>query len=112
VRRPFCEERLALEAALVDGPGTSRQLAQRSGVGFKAATATLHNMCTAGDAVKTHSVRVAGCKRPVPVYARALRGDDADAAAALAGEPINELITAWYQRPAVLPVQATVRPAM
>jgi hypothetical protein len=110
VRRPFCEERLALEAALVDGPGTSRQLAQRSGVGFKAATATLHNMCTAGDAVKTHSVRVAGCKRPVPVYARALRACMAQDSAE--SEPINDLISAWYQRPAAVVLQASRGAAM
>jgi hypothetical protein len=107
VGRPFCEERLALDAALVDGPGTSRQLAQRSGVGFKAATSALNNMCTAGDVVKIHSVRVPGCKRPVPVYARCCRAQDS-----AESEPINDLISAWYQRPVAVALQASRGAAM
>lgn len=71
--RPQSEIRLTLAAALVDGPGTTRQLAQRTGWAIGMTRRALDNMVTAGDAAKVQRVRVPGVKRPVPVDARAQR---------------------------------------
>ena len=67
--RPRGEIRIVLHAALANGPGTTRELALRSGVGISMTRRTLDNMVTAGDASKVDSVRRPGVKRPVPVYA-------------------------------------------
>jgi len=89
--RPQSEIRVTLAAALVDGPGTTKQLAQRTGWSIGMTRRSLDYMCAAGDAVKTHSVRVPGVKRPVPVYARAVRAVDERARSA----PGIDLIMAW-----------------
>lgn len=91
--RPQSDIRVDTAAALVDGPGTTHQLAQRTGWSIGLTRRVLDNMCTAGDAHKPHSVRVAGVKRSVPVYARAVRLVDAAAAAQAA--PVLSLIAAW-----------------
>lgn len=85
--RPFCADRLALDAALVDGDGTAAELAQRAGVCRRRATQVLDNMVRAGDVAKGEPVRVPGVKRPVPVYGRPVPQDD--------GDPMQSLIRAW-----------------
>jgi hypothetical protein len=89
--RPQSEIRVTLAAALVDGPGTCRQLAQRTGWSVGLTRCALDNMVRAGDAAKPSSVRVVGVKRPVPVYVRATR----IAAAESCGAHLTSLITAW-----------------
>lgn len=97
--RPTSDIRLALAAALMDGPGTCRQLAQRTGGSVAVVREALNNMVRAGDAAKPRDkrVRIPGVKRPVPVYVRALR--QADAAAAN-DAPFHSLISAWMGRAA------------
>lgn len=68
--RPHSEIRVGIAAALVDGPGTCRQLAQRTGWSIAMTRTALDNMVRAGQAAKPRSIRVAGVKRPLPVYAR------------------------------------------
>jgi len=67
------EIRIDLSAALVDGGGTTRHLAQRTGWSVGLTREALNNMVKAGDAAKPHTVRVPGVKRPVPWYVRAQR---------------------------------------
>lgn len=90
--RPLSEIRLDLAAALIDGPGTTRQLAQRTGWAIGLTRTALDNMVRAGDATKPRTVRVPGCKRPVPVYERAVRQVDVVAAN---DSPYLSLIAAW-----------------
>lgn len=90
--RPQSEVRVTLAAALVDGGGTTTQLAQRTGWSIGMTRRALDNMVTAGDACKPRTVRVPGVKRPVPVYERALRPADAAACSGYAGV---DLIMAW-----------------
>lgn len=94
--RPHSEIRVTLAAALLDGPGTTRQLAQRTGWSIGLTRCALDNMVRAGDAEKHESVRMPGVKRPVPVYRRALRHLDVQAANQ---SPYQSLIEAWAQRP-------------
>jgi len=94
--RPQSEIRVTLAAALVDGAGTTRQLAQRTGWSIGMTRRALDNMCTAGDAAKIDAIRVQGVKRPVPVYARATRAQDA----ATPGAAAVDLIRAWAGLPA------------
>ena len=89
------EIRNTLAMGLRAGPGTTRDLAQRTGVGITAAMYTLRDMVVAGEVVKREPVRVAGCKRPVPVYD--LAGDDG---AANDGGINWALVTCWAQWPA------------
>lgn len=90
--RPQSEIRVTLAAALVDGEGTTKQLAQRTGWSIGMTRRALDNMVTAGDVCKPRTVRVPGVKRPVPVYARAVRAADAAAGNVPAGV---DLIMAW-----------------
>lgn len=90
--RPQSEIRITLAAALVDGGGTTRQLAQRTGWAIGMTRRALDNMVTAGDVCKPRSVRVPGVKRPVPVYERAVRPSDA---AMCSAGPGVDLIMAW-----------------
>ena len=91
--RPLSEIRMDLEAALIDGGGTTRQLAQRTGWSIGLTMVALDNMARSGVACK-HYVRVPGVRRPVPFYTRAqaapVQGHDA---------PLLSLIAAWA-RPA------------
>jgi len=84
--RPQSEIRVTLAAALVDGAGTTKQLAQRTGWSIGMTRRALDNMVTAGDVCKPHTVRVPGVKRPVPVYARSMRQADAAQGAVLHGQ--------------------------
>ena len=89
--RPQSEIRVTLAAALIDGAGTTKQLAQRTGWSIGMTRRALDNMCTAGDACKPRTVRVPGVKRPVPVYERATRAEDASTR----GTACIDLIMAW-----------------
>ena len=106
--RPFSEVRLTLHSALVDGGGTTRMLAVRSGWSISATRTALDNMGRAGDAHKPRCVRVPGVKRPVPWYERALPAVGGLATGTGAGEPHISLIAAWAMpgRRAVLPASA------
>lgn len=68
--RPQSEVRLAVSAALVDGPGTTKQLAQRTGWSIGLVRKVLDNMAQAGEAYVSHVVVQRGARRRVPVYAR------------------------------------------
>ena len=67
--RPYSEIRVCLTAALMEGGGTTRQLAQRTGWGIGPTREALNNMARAGDVIKK-TTRVPGVCRPVPVYER------------------------------------------
>lgn len=71
--RPQSAIRVDLAAALVDGGGTTKQLAQRTGWSIGLTREALNNMVRSGDARKVQPVRVPGVKRPVPVYEKATR---------------------------------------
>jgi predicted ArsR family transcriptional regulator len=88
--RPVSDAALDLMAALIDGPGTCRQLAQRTGLAVSATRTALDNMVRRGDATADERVRVPGVKRPVPVYARAQASDDASD-----GPCVPDLIAVW-----------------
>lgn len=90
--RPHSEIRVCLAAALVEGKGTTKQLAMRTGWSIGMTRLALDNMVRAGDACKPESIRVRGVKRPVPVYARAVRAADT---AAANDDPFVSLISAW-----------------
>lgn len=92
--RPQSYIRIDLAAAMVDGGGTTRQLAQRTGWSIGMTRTALDNMVRAGDASKPGSVRVAGVKRPVPLYERAVRPADQPAS----NEPHISLIAAWSSK--------------
>lgn len=91
--RPRGEVRSYLEMGLQAGPGTTRDLAMRTGVGLTKAMYTLRDMVSAGEAAVLHTVRVPGCCRPVPVYGPA-QGKASD-------DGMNwDLVTCWAQWPA------------
>ena len=93
--RPQSEIRIIISAALIDGGGTTRHLAQRTNGSIRQTMTALDNMVRAGDAAKTRNVRVPGVCRPVPWYERACR----DAGPADGDEPLQDLILAWALRP-------------
>jgi hypothetical protein len=97
--RPQSEIRVDLAAALVDGPGTCKQLAQRTGWAIGMTRTALDNMVRAGQAAKVAPVRVPGVCRPVPVYARpAVRVPVVPGHQALAG-----VFAGWARWPAYVP---------
>lgn len=59
---------MAMAAGLGAGPGKTIDLALRTGVGVSVARWTLRDMVRANEVVVIGTERVAGCKRPVPVY--------------------------------------------
>lgn len=87
--RPQSDVRLDVSAALVDGPATVLQLAQRTGWSIGLVRKAINNMVYARDAYVSHTVRRAGARRPVPVYARLARAVAADVSG-LAG-----LLSSW-----------------
>lgn len=99
--RPMSEDVVCLMSALVSGPGTTRDLAARTGLGIAAAREALNNMVRRGDAIKGPAVRVRGVKRPVPVYARGVPDDDG----VDAGDEVVDLIACWAMLPAAHEVQ-------
>ena len=106
VRKPVSLARLEVTSALLDGPGTTRELALRTSChAVWQVRKALTRMVATGEAVKVGSVRVRGVCRPVPVYARRPPPDDTQ------GAPALDLIAAWYQRPLNI-VQGAQGPAM
>ena len=101
--RPQSEVRISLAAALVDGPGTTRELACRVGCSIDLAKFTLRDMVKAGDARKTYT-RVAGVCRPVPVYHRAVRATEL----ARGDNGFKSLIAAWAGVPASCSMEAAM----
>lgn len=101
--RPQSEIRVDLAAALIDGPGTTRELARRTGWSVGLTMIALRNMVSAGDARKEFR-RVAGVCRPVPVYHRAVRA--ADQVQHSAG--FQSLIAAWAAIPLCQPMEAAM----
>lgn len=95
--RPQSEIRVDLMAALVDGPGTTRELAQRTGWAIGLTREALNNMVKAGDVRKGKPVHVRGVKRPVPVYERAVRVRDALGTAHLS---LHGVMAGWARWPA------------
>lgn len=93
--RPHSEIRVDLAAALVDGPGTCRQLAQRTGWSIGLTRTALDNMVRAGQACKLEPVRVAGVKRPVPVYGRPALVARTEAPHG----PLASVLAAWQRWP-------------
>jgi len=96
--RPAAEVTVVLMAALIDGPGTTRELAARTGLNVRAVMMSLDNLVRRGEVCKlAQPARVQGVKRPVPVYARPHeQGDTADEAlpTVMVGGMCN-LIAAW-----------------
>lgn len=96
--RPHSDVRVDVAAALVDGPGTVLQLAQRTGWSVAAVRTALDNMVRAGDATNEvcPPVRRAGVCRPIPVYSRSHRLE------VVRGpfNPVQGLIEAWARLPA------------
>lgn len=76
--RPQSDVRLDVAAALVDGPATVLQLAQRTGWSIGLVRKAINNMVYARDAYVSHTVRRLGVRRPVPVYARLAQAVVAD----------------------------------
>jgi predicted ArsR family transcriptional regulator len=73
--RPRGEIRQLLFEAVGLSPGTSRDLAARTQVGYEHARRTLDNLCRAEDIVVVGEARVEGVRRPVPVYGRPAPGE-------------------------------------
>lgn len=102
--RPQSAIRVIINAALIDGGGTSRHLAQRTNGSVRQTMTALDNMVRSGDVAKTRNVRVPGVCRPVPWYERARRPADQCAAA-----PLQDLISMWANLP---PAQSHTREAV
>ncbi|MDP2007838.1 MAG: hypothetical protein Q8K45_19370 [Rubrivivax sp.] len=88
--RPQGEFRRLLVKALQEAPGTSRELAQRTGIAQGVTMHTLDVMVRAGQADSTQRVRRPGVKRPVPFYVLC-----ADRPAELAEPGYVALTAAW-----------------
>ncbi|MCU0920182.1 MAG: EAP30/Vps36 family vacuolar-sorting protein [Burkholderiaceae bacterium] len=97
--RPQSETRVALAAALLDGPGTVRQLAQRTGWSIGRVRTALDNMERAGDVCVVDAVPQRGCKRRVPVYGRA-QAVEVDIASACRHQALAGVLQGWHQWPA------------
>lgn len=86
--RPQSEIRVCLSAALMDGPGTVKELAMRTGWSLGLVRSALNNMTKAGDA-RVLTTRP-GVRGRLAVYARAVRDD-----LAANDSPFQSLIAAW-----------------
>ena len=96
--RPRSIVRLELHAALIDGGGITRTLAQRTGRSIEDVREALNNLVRAGEVHKPRDVRMPGVKRPVPWYERApLQPVDDDAE-----QPLIALANAWRSPAAVV----------
>ena len=101
--RPQGEVRVAVAAALLDGPATCRELAMRTGWSIGRVRGALMDMVRAGDVALADPVRRAGVKRPVPVYRRAQRE-------AAVREEVPDLVSIWagLARPMGVRMEAVV----
>lgn len=99
--RPQSEIRVALMAALVDGRGSVRQLAQRTGWSVSRTRTALDNMERADDVEVVEMVPQRGSRRRVPVYARKQPADvlfeDGDDQASSGADLGRTLFQAWFQ---------------
>lgn len=95
--RPQSECRVDVAAAMVDGPGTVKQLAQRTGWSIGKVRTAVDNMVRAGDAEEVGRVRVRGVKQRVPVYGRAVRVRDAIGSGYGA---VESVLSGWARWPA------------
>lgn len=86
--RPQSEIRVCLSAALMDGPGTVKALAMRTGWSLGMVRTALDNMVRAGDACVVE--RRPGVRGLLAVYGRAVRTE-----AAANETPFQSLIQAW-----------------
>lgn len=93
--RPPGEIRMVLVKALGEQPGTVRDLATRTQVGFAAAARTVENMVRAGQAMPFDTTRVPGVCRPVTIYSLSDSRDPAPRAP----QPQVELATCWADWP-------------
>lgn len=76
--RPIGEASIAVELALANGPGTTRQIACRTGWSIGVMRYTLNNMrrrARSPHVVVVSCAREVGVRRPVPVYALAAAGE-------------------------------------
>lgn len=94
--RPQSECRVDVAAALVDGPGTVKQLAQRTGWSIGKVRTAVDNMVRAGDAEEVGRVRVPGVKQRVPVFGRAVRVQDAICTGHIA---VGAVLSGWARWP-------------
>jgi hypothetical protein len=94
--RPQSEVRVDVAAALLDGPGTVKQLAQRTGWSIGKVRTALDNMVRAGDAREVARVRVPGVKQTVPVYGRAVRVADV---IAVGHQAVAQVLGGWMRWP-------------
>jgi hypothetical protein len=91
--RPRGEFRALLADAFGAGvTGSTRDLAMRTGIGITATRRTLDNMLRAEEAAVVTTARIAGVKRPVPIYGPR----------SAPASPAQDwsLITCWAQFPA------------
>lgn len=94
--RPQSEVRIDVSAALLDGPGTVKQLAQRTGWSIGKVRTALDNMVRAGDAREQGRVRVPGVKQSVPVFERCVRVSDA---IAVSHQAVAQVLSGWTRWP-------------
>lgn len=104
--RPQSDLRVIISAVLIDGGGTTRQIAQRTNGSVSQTREALNNMCRSGDAAKTRSIRVRGVRRPVPWYERA----DRAAGQPCRASPMHDLIATWSR--CALPAQTMCEASM
>lgn len=97
--RPQGEIRVDIAAALIDGPGTTRELAIRTGWSIGLTRQALQDMVRAGDACKLEPVRCPGVKRPVPVYGRAMRLQDAIQGHGRETAALGSVLAGWARWP-------------
>ena len=94
--RPRGEPRELLAEEIRQLPGTARDLATRTQIGFEVARRTLDNMVRAGEATKLDPVRVPGVKRPVPVYGPVAK-DTSSAGSAAPADAVVEATTELHE---------------
>lgn len=97
--RPIGEASAAVELALADGPGTTRQIAQRTGWSIGVTRYTLNNLRGRDRVIVARRVREVGVKRPVPVYALAGVGEGTRRRGVVGGSSaVAELMAMWGQQ--------------
>lgn len=106
--RPWSNARLTVAAALIDGGGTTAQLATRTGLAQLLVMRVLDDMVRAGDAAKACTTRVAGVRRPVPVYERTWRVEDHHAANDDSAAPLAAVMGCWGRGTAWQPMEAAM----
>lgn len=80
--RPPGPCRMDTLAALVDGPGTTREIAQRTGWAIGDTRQALKRLRKSGEVVMLEPIKARGVKRPVPVYGKAETAPEPQASSA------------------------------